>query len=226
MPNDFAPLVDVPKLADLRHRLHQIPELGYEEFKTAATIRAELDPLGIPHVDGVPDAPTATIASSATPRNRALPCGRDIDALPILEATGLPYASTHTGMMHACGHDGHTATLLWACRRALEGDGGPTRRRRPARLREAALAAGRGGRRRGERLVEAGVLDGRLGPKVRRHLRPARLARAEGRHGRHQAGHAAGRHRQLHRHLRRPRVPRRLPAPGHRSDRRPPARRC
>ena len=48
--------------AALRHRLHQTPELGYEEFQTAAAIRAELDALGIAHVDGVPDAPTATIA--------------------------------------------------------------------------------------------------------------------------------------------------------------------
>ena len=49
------------RVVDLRHRLHQIPELGYEEVKTAAALRAELDVLGIPHVDGVPDAPTATI---------------------------------------------------------------------------------------------------------------------------------------------------------------------
>ena len=46
----------------LRHQLHEIPELGYEEFKTAAAIRAELDALGLAYVAGVPDAPTATVA--------------------------------------------------------------------------------------------------------------------------------------------------------------------
>ena len=65
-----APVTDVEdatrrateRAVSLRHRLHQMPELGYEEFQTAATIRAELDALGIAHVDGVPDAPTATVA--------------------------------------------------------------------------------------------------------------------------------------------------------------------
>ena len=97
---------------DIRHRLHQIPELGYEEFKTAALIRAELDTLGIAHVDGVPDAPTATIAWIGDTSKPCVALRADIDALPITEQTKLPYASTHAGRMHACGHDGHIATLL------------------------------------------------------------------------------------------------------------------
>ncbi|MDB5300013.1 MAG: yxeP 1, partial [Phycisphaerales bacterium] len=104
----------LPRIAALRHRLHQIPELGYEEFKTAAAIRAELDALGIAHVDGVPDAPTATVAWVGDTRKPCVALRADIDALPILERTGLPYASTHEGRMHACGHDGHTATLVGA----------------------------------------------------------------------------------------------------------------
>src|SRR5436309_1185559 len=52
----------MPYVIGLRQVLHRIPELGYQEFKTAAAIRAELDMLGIQHVDGVPDAPTATVA--------------------------------------------------------------------------------------------------------------------------------------------------------------------
>src|SRR5438874_6976062 len=96
----------------LRHRLHQIPELGYEEFKTAATIRAELDRLGIAYVAGVDGAPTATIAWIGDPTKPCIALRADIDALPITEQTGLPYASTHPGRMHACGHDGHTSTLL------------------------------------------------------------------------------------------------------------------
>src|SRR3954470_8453996 len=94
----------VKRAAGIRHRLHQIPELGYEEFKTAALIRAELDALGIAHVDGVLNAPTATIAWFGDTSGK--PCvalRADIDALPIAEQTKLPYASTHAGRMHACG---------------------------------------------------------------------------------------------------------------------------
>src|SRR4051794_33749941 len=107
-----APLAS--SLATLRHRFHQIPELSYQEFKTAAAIRAELDGLGIAHIDGVPDAPTATIALISDPGKPCIALRADIDALPILEATGLEYASTHKGAMHACGHDGHITTLLGA----------------------------------------------------------------------------------------------------------------
>src|SRR4051812_15309312 len=78
----------------LRHQLHRVPELGYEEFETAAMIRAELDRLGIPYTAGVEGAPTATIAVIGDP---SLPCvalRADIDGLPITEQTGLAYAST------------------------------------------------------------------------------------------------------------------------------------
>ena len=102
----------LPNAIDLRHRLHQIPELGYAEHKTADLIRAELTRLGIEFVAGVPDAPTATIAWIGDPAKPCVALRADIDALPITENTGLPYASTHPGHMHACGHDGHTATLL------------------------------------------------------------------------------------------------------------------
>ena len=93
-------------ITDLRHRLHQIPELNYEEFKTAAMIREQLDRAGVKHVDGVVDAPTATIAWSAT-RNPCIALRADIDALPIVEQTGLPYASTHAA---ACTRAGTTVT--------------------------------------------------------------------------------------------------------------------
>src|SRR5689334_22372239 len=58
---------DLKHWIDLRHRLHQVPELNYKEFKTAAIIRAELDALGIKYIAGVPDAPTATIAVLGDP---------------------------------------------------------------------------------------------------------------------------------------------------------------
>src|SRR3954463_8428598 len=110
------PLIEklIGRVADFRHKLHRIPELGYEEFKTAAAIRAELDALGIAHVDGVPDAPTATVAwiGDASGAKPCVALRADIDALPILENTGLPYASTRPGFMHACGHAGHSAPLV------------------------------------------------------------------------------------------------------------------
>lgn len=149
------------KVVDLRHRLHQIPELGYEEFETAAMIRAELDALGIPHTAGVIDAPTATIACIG---NTNLPCialRADIDALPIVEQTGLPYASMHAGRMHACGHDGHIATLL-----GVAGMLQSMASQLPVCVKLIWQPAEEGGGG-AERLVRAGVLDGRLGPSVR-----------------------------------------------------------
>jgi amidohydrolase len=151
----------LPQAADLRHRLHRIPELAFQEFKTAELIRAELDGLGISHIDGVADAPTATICLIGDASKPCVALRADIDALPILEATGLPYASLFPGRMHACGHDGHTATLvsvaaifkniqseLPVCVKLIfqpaEEDGGGA-----------------------ERLVRAGVLDGRVGPPVK-----------------------------------------------------------
>jgi len=149
------------RAAELRHRLHRIPELGYEEFQTAATIRAELDALGIEHVDGVPDAPTATIAWIGDTSKPCVALRADIDALPILEQTGLPYASTIDGRMHACGHDGHIATLVGAASvlKSLARE-----LRVCVKLLWQPAEEGGGG---AERLVEAGVLDGRIGPKVR-----------------------------------------------------------
>src|SRR5438105_9496372 len=145
----------------LRHMLHRIPELGYEEYKTAAAIRAELDILGIAHVDGMPDAPTATVAWLGDAGKPCVALRADIDALPIAEKTGLPYASTHEGTMHACGHDGHTATLIGvaALLKAMEHE-------LPVCVKLLWQPAEEGGAGAG-RLVAAGVLDGRLGPKVR-----------------------------------------------------------
>ncbi|HEX4125602.1 MAG TPA: M20 family metallopeptidase, partial [Tepidisphaeraceae bacterium] len=149
------------RMAEFRHRLHQIPELGYEEYKTAAAIRAELDALQIPHVDGVPNAPTATIAWLGDPARPCVALRADIDALPILEQTGQPYASTHPGRMHACGHDGHTATLMGAA-----GLLKPVAEKLGVCIKLIWQPAEEGGGG-AMRLVNAGVLDGRVGPKVR-----------------------------------------------------------
>src|SRR6476660_9742583 len=102
----------LPRAIEVRHRLHQIPEVRYEEFATCAAIRSELGRLGMRFVDGVEGAPTATIAWLGDTSKECIALRADIDGLPICEASGLPYASTHPGRMHACGHDGHSANLL------------------------------------------------------------------------------------------------------------------
>lgn len=150
------------RIAEVRRRLHRIPELAFEEFKTAQLIRGELSRLGIDFIDGVPDAPTATIALIGDASKPCIALRADIDALPIIERTGLPYASTHAGCMHACGHDGHMATLIGTAERLtqLAGEIGVC-----VKLIFQPAEEGGGG---ASRLVEAGVLDGRLGPKVER----------------------------------------------------------
>lgn len=147
-------------LIGLRHRLHQIPEIGYEEFATAGLIRHELENLKIPFIDGVPDAPTATVATLGDPAKPCIALRADIDALPIIEQTGLPYASTRPGMMHACGHDGHTTILLGAAAMLKQME-----QELPVCVKLIWQPAEEGGGG-AYRLVDAGVLDGRLGPKV------------------------------------------------------------
>jgi amidohydrolase len=151
----------LPDVVALRHRLHQVPEIGYEEFETAGMIRAELERLGIEYVADVADAPTATIATIGDPSKPCVALRADIDALPILEKTGLSYSSTRPGLMHACGHDGHTATLVGVAA-ALKrmADELPV----CVKLLWQPAEEGGGG---AWKLVDAGALDGRLGPKVR-----------------------------------------------------------
>jgi len=145
---------------EVRHRLHQIPELLFEEHKTAAMIRAELDRLGLPFVAGLENAPTATIAWVGDPSKPCVALRADIDALPIEEKTGLPYASKHPGRMHACGHDGHAATLLGTAS-VLKSIASEL----PVCVKFLWQPAEEGGGG-AKRLVDAGVLDGRIGPRV------------------------------------------------------------
>ncbi|HET19958.1 MAG TPA: amidohydrolase, partial [Chromatiales bacterium] len=100
--------------AVFRRRLHQAPELTWQEHATAASIRDELDHLGIPWRPCATTGTVARLAPDATGRHIALRA--DIDALPIDEISGKDWSSGTPGIMHACGHDGHTATLLAAAR--------------------------------------------------------------------------------------------------------------
>ena len=98
----------------LRRDLHRIPELAWEEHLTAARVRAELDALGIRWRACATTGTIARLAPAAPGRHVALRA--DIDAMPVAEESAVPWTSEHEGVMHACGHDGHTATLLATAR--------------------------------------------------------------------------------------------------------------
>ncbi len=102
-------------MIDLRRALHQRPERSGEEQATATMISHTLDDLGIQYRSGVGGH---GIVADIGGREDGPVMGlrADIDALPVREQTGLPFASHNDGVMHACGHDGHTAMLLGAAR--------------------------------------------------------------------------------------------------------------
>jgi hippurate hydrolase len=101
------------KLTTWRRHLHAHPELSLQEEATAAFVQDKLRELGIPFEAGIGGHGIVATLSRGTSQAR-VGLRADMDALPITEDTGLPYASRHQGVMHACGHDGHTAALLGA----------------------------------------------------------------------------------------------------------------
>jgi len=105
-----------PELVAIRRQIHAHPETCYEEFQTAALVAAKLGEWGIACTTGVGGTGVVATLTGKRPGNRSIGLRADMDALNILEQTGLPYASTIPGKMHACGHDGHTAMLLGAAR--------------------------------------------------------------------------------------------------------------
>jgi amidohydrolase len=99
-----------PSLVETRRHLHRHPELSFQEYQTSAFIQQRLAELGIPFRQVAGTGVVAHIGSG----DRCVALRADIDALPMTEETGLPYASEHPGVMHACGHDMHTTMLLAA----------------------------------------------------------------------------------------------------------------
>ena len=101
----------LPEFITLRHQLHQIPELKFEEFKTSALVTTTLQSYGCEVTTGIAKTGVIAVIDSGKP-GKTVALRADMDALALKENTNLPYQSQHPGKMHACGHDGHTATLL------------------------------------------------------------------------------------------------------------------
>jgi amidohydrolase len=100
-----------PALVEIRRDIHAHPELGFEEVRTAGVVARELTRLGIRHQTGIGRTGVVGLIEGGRP-GPVLAIRADMDALPIEEKSGLAFASTKPGLMHACGHDVHTTTLL------------------------------------------------------------------------------------------------------------------
>lgn len=147
---------DLAHVTGVRHELHRHPELGYEERRTREVIERELTEIGLEYRAGLaggtgvaawlPATVNAECASTVALR-------ADIDALPIREETGLAYASETPGVMHACGHDGHTANLIGVARALKRIDHRPNN---VLLMFQPAEEGGAGG----QRMCADGVLDG------------------------------------------------------------------
>jgi hippurate hydrolase len=105
----------LPEMIGLRHQIHQHPELAFEEHATSDLVAERLAAWGYEVHRGLGGTGVVGQLRHGS-GGRSIGIRADMDALPITEATGLAYASRHHGKMHACGHDGHTATLLAAAR--------------------------------------------------------------------------------------------------------------
>lgn len=103
------------ELREIRHQIHENPELGLQEFKTSALVAEKLRQWGYEVEQGL--ATTGVVATlKVGDGEKSIGLRADMDALPIYENSGKPWASKHPGLMHTCGHDGHTTILLGAAR--------------------------------------------------------------------------------------------------------------
>lgn len=100
----------------IRRHIHAHPELSYQEYNTASYVAQQLKNIGIVPTEGVADTGLTALIKGKNPDKKVIALRADMDALPITEANEVPYKSKNEGVMHACGHDAHTASLLGASR--------------------------------------------------------------------------------------------------------------
>lgn len=101
-----------PALVAIRRHLHQYPELSFQEFETAKFIASNLQDPAIALQEGVANTGLVALIKGKNPDKATVALRADIDALPIVEANEVPYKSKNQGVMHACGHDVHTTSLI------------------------------------------------------------------------------------------------------------------
>lgn len=99
-------------IIQIRRHLHAHPELSFEEYETSKFVAATLDKWNIPYQDGFVKTGIVALIEGRNPTSKVIALRGDMDALPILEANDVPYRSVNEGVMHACGHDVHTACVL------------------------------------------------------------------------------------------------------------------
>ncbi len=160
-------------LLKIRREIHAWPELAYEEERTAAVISRELEKLGLSPRTGV--ARTGVVADIGR-EGPTVALRADMDALPLHEETGLPFASKRPGLMHACGHDGHVAMLLGAAALLVKD---PPSQGRVRLIFQPAEERGAGARA----VIEEGVLEGVsfiFGGHIDRHFKVGEIAVNEG----------------------------------------------
>lgn len=179
MANDLIDDDIARRMIELRRDLHRRPELSNDEHETQRTIRARLEAAGFKSVQDVAGTGLMLdIVGAAGPSNRKVAIRADIDALPIEETSGVPFASEKPGLMHACGHDAHTS-MVYATALALEKS--KSRFRGTVRLifQPAEEAEPLGGRR----IVQGGLIDdvdGVIGIHVDPGLETGKIAVAAG----------------------------------------------
>ncbi|MCF8367244.1 MAG: amidohydrolase [Bacteroidales bacterium] len=95
-----------------RRHIHANPELSMQEYQTSAYVAERLDEFGIPYQKGVAKTGIVALIKGKNPEKKTIALRADMDALPIIEANEVDYKSKNQGVMHACGHDVHTSSLL------------------------------------------------------------------------------------------------------------------
>ena len=155
--SDFPP-AEYERLVATRRDLHRHPELAFEERRTAALVAGRLAELGLAPSTGV--AQTGVLADSGSGGPRLM-LRADMDALPLEEEGGAPYASENEGRMHACGHDGHVAIALAVAERLANANADSS-----VRFLFQPAEEGRGG---AQACADAGVLEG-VGTALGLHL--------------------------------------------------------